>query len=479
MKAATGRLLPFFLGFVLLVRLLSLGTYPLTDSTEARYAEIARKMLETGQWLVPQIDYGTPFWGKPPLSFWLTALSYKFFGVSEFSARLPAFLLVLAGMVLVAKLGSEYAGRRALTIMTLGMTTALVFLSAGVVETDPALFFGTTLAMVSFWRALHGAPRIWGYLFFVGLAIGLLAKGPVAVVIVALATGAWTIWSRQWRAVWICLPWIQGTLLAAVLTLPWYLAAEHQNPGFLRYFLIGEHWQRFTVSGWKGDLYGSGHPYPFGTIWLFLLGAALPWIPLCLWRLAREPVLSKRLAGDPLNVYLLSWLLAPAVFFTLARNILPAYVLPGLAAFPLLVAVVMEAWPERPMRWALALGAVMPITMMLVLTLGRVPVDEHSQRDVVAQYVQDRSHRLPPLIYYGKRPSSAVFYSGGLAMNATTVDDLERKLQPPGPEYVVLPSAMLSQLPPALRQALEPAGHPPPGPFILLRERSDDVQVEP
>ena len=79
-----------------LVRLATLGAYPLMDSTESRYAEIARKMLETGNWLTPQFDYGVPFWGKPPLSTWLSAAAMAVLGVGEFAARLPSFLLALA-----------------------------------------------------------------------------------------------------------------------------------------------------------------------------------------------------------------------------------------------------------------------------------------------------------------------------------------------------------------------------------------------
>ena len=84
-----------FLVAVLLLRLISMGAYPLMDTTEARYAEMSRKMLETGHWLVPQFDYGIPFWGKPPLSFWATAVTMKLGGINEWSARLAPFLASL------------------------------------------------------------------------------------------------------------------------------------------------------------------------------------------------------------------------------------------------------------------------------------------------------------------------------------------------------------------------------------------------
>ncbi len=90
LTARERRWLAWFVVGVVGVRLATLGAYPLMDSTESRYAEIARKMLETGDWLMPQFDYGVPFWGKPPLSTWLSAASMAIFGVNEFAARLPS-----------------------------------------------------------------------------------------------------------------------------------------------------------------------------------------------------------------------------------------------------------------------------------------------------------------------------------------------------------------------------------------------------
>jgi 4-amino-4-deoxy-L-arabinose transferase-like glycosyltransferase len=96
LTARERRSLILLLAAVVALRLATLGAYPLLDPTESRYAEIARKMLETGAWLMPQVDYGVPFWGKPPLSTWLSAATMAMFGVNEFAARLPSFLL-LAG----------------------------------------------------------------------------------------------------------------------------------------------------------------------------------------------------------------------------------------------------------------------------------------------------------------------------------------------------------------------------------------------
>tara|TARA_R110002126_G_scaffold7492_1_gene36740 strand:+ start:64 stop:447 length:384 start_codon:yes stop_codon:yes gene_type:complete len=89
---------------IALFRLLLTATIPLLDKTEARYAEIARIMQETNHWVVPQIDYGIPFWAKPPLSIWLSAVSYVIFGVNEFASRFPSFFLSILLVIIAGKM---------------------------------------------------------------------------------------------------------------------------------------------------------------------------------------------------------------------------------------------------------------------------------------------------------------------------------------------------------------------------------------
>src|SRR5260221_1887847 len=195
---------------------------------------------------------------------------------------------------LVYLLGSLRTNRdAALLSLALFATTGLIFVAAGAVMTDPALTLGTTLTMAGFWVAVNGSQsrrRIAGFAFFVGLAIGLLGKGPVTAILALVPIGAWTLWTRRWREVWAGLPWVTGSLLLAALVVPWYWAAEKASPGFLEYFLIGEHWKRFTQPGWTGDLYGAAHARPRGIIWLFWLGVALPWSLVVAGWLARAAV---------------------------------------------------------------------------------------------------------------------------------------------------------------------------------------------
>ncbi|MBF3290104.1 glycosyltransferase family 39 protein, partial [Pseudomonas aeruginosa] len=108
----------------------------------------------------------------------------------------------------------------------------------------------------------------------------------LTLILAGLPIGLWALLEWRWRALWRGLPWIRGSLLMLLVAAPWYLLAELKTPGFLEYFLLGEHWQRFVTAGWDGDRYGNAHAYPYGSVWLFLLAAAFPWslwLPLLLW----------------------------------------------------------------------------------------------------------------------------------------------------------------------------------------------------
>jgi 4-amino-4-deoxy-L-arabinose transferase-like glycosyltransferase len=481
------KLLFAILAFTILVRLFTLGAYPLTDNTEARYGEIARKMAETGNWVTPQIDYGVPFWAKPPLSTWLTAASFKAFGVSEFSARIPSFLLLLVTCCLLYYLAMKRCDTDyALTAAVIFATTGLCFYMAGGVMTDPALVVSTTLSMVAFWQALTNNDRkghLWGYLFFMGLAIGLLAKGPIAGILTLLPIGIWTLWKKKWAIVWQRLPWVLGTIIMLVIALPWYLLAESRTPGFLEYFFIGEHWKRFTENGWRGDLYGTAHLQPYGMIWLLWLPAAFPWSFVLIIQLIK---MLKRCSSNLLSLhdewiaYLLLWVIAPMVFFTFAGNILITYVLPGLPALALLMAefrraeITQDSGADSAVKgrgWTYPLlGLTTPVIAVLVIFLAIPHISEkYSHKNLIARYEALRTTTASRLVYLSHRPCSAEFYSRGTAKKLGSMD--EAMIFPMNTEknFFTARGGVIEKLPQDLRARLELVGEY--GGYILFRER--------
>lgn len=447
---------------LLVLRLVSLALYPLTDNTEARYAEIGRVMWSLGDWVTPWFDIGVPFWGKPPLSFWATASSFAIFGVNEFAARLPHYLAALGVGYLVWGWAEQRTRREAILAAALLAGSCLMLLSSGAVMTDMTLLVGITLAMRGFWLGLYGDTLVQkkeGWLFFAGLAVGLLAKGPLVLVLAGLPIGVWAIWQRAFSRVWHGLPWVRGSLLLALLVVPWYVLAELHTPGFLNYFLIGEHWHRFVTPGWAGDRYGSAHKAAHGTIWLYAGVALLPWslvLPIAAWRWRKSDRATPAPSPEKsLVLYWFLWALAPAVFFTMAGNILWTYVLPALPAMALLGARWLATLPNQRGVHNLIAGSLWLMSALLIGLVSGLNLpfaqDWHTTRRLVTQHEaqlhqKNSTQTETPLIFYPLRPNSAAFYSGGSALQIRQPDALEKKLTET-PAYLAVKSKDLALLP--------------------------------
>ncbi len=454
--------------FTGLARLLTLGAYPLFDTTESRYAEIAREMVASNNWITPQFDYGTPFWGKPPLSSWATAGFLELFGVNEFAARFSSLMFALGILWMTYRLALRRENREfALTVVAILSTSALFFVAGGCVMTDPALALGTTLSMVSFWLAVKddtSPDRFWGYLFFVGLAIGLLAKGPISIVLTALPIVVWVALKKQWECAWRRLPWGIGSLLTIAIVLPWYLAAERTTPGFLQYFIVGEHWKRFTESGWKGDLYGRGHSHSRGTIWFYWLLATFPWCFVFFGMMLRNGRKIGEWLRNDWMVYLVLWAITPMLFFSLTANILWTYVLPGLPAFSLILAELLSAYKNsasyRKRNWqSISISLITPTVFCLgVLFIPSTIVAKKTQKGIISQFIELRPAPTSRLIYIGNRPYSAEFYSHGTAQLVATPDKIRPYLLAGQKFYFIIQKSGLVSLPEDVKANLSKVG---------------------
>ncbi len=442
------------LAALLSLPLLSMWLLPLADTSEPRYAEIARIMAQTGDWITPWFEPGLPFWGKPPLSFWAQALSFKLFGVSEFSARLPSWLTMLGTVsLLIAYTRSVFNLRTALWAAIIYSSCALAYVTSGAVLTDPFLALATTWSMVAFVMASRDPKFIWRYGFFIAIAIGLLAKGPLVLVLIAGPLVPCLLIYPTMRRHLHALPWISGTLLTLAISLPWYILAEIKTPGFLDYFIIGEHFLRFVDPGWKGDLYGTAHQRMYGTIWWYWLQATFPWGILAgvMLVMAVANKAGRRLVQlailQPAVGYLLAWALFTPLFFTVAGNILWTYLLPCLGAFSILMAVTLQTWQAQSPRTvpriqflaALAPVALIVITLATVLQPDRVK----TERELV-HYAEQQPKLDSHLVYLDNRPFSARFYSHGTA-GLLSLAQLPEALNGKEAFYLAVPKPLLPE----------------------------------
>jgi len=259
----------FILVAIGVIQLLFLPVLPLKDPTEGRYAVIAMDMHDTGEWIIPHLWYRgerLEFLGKPPLHFWATASCMSVFGVNEFSARLPGLLSAFGILLLLYFVLRRYNGRDvALTAVLLTACSPLFYFLSSAAIVDMSLAFFTAGAVIAYSAFLAESKlrikRRWSLLVFFLLGCGFMVKGPVAIVTFGLPVFFWTLFTRQWRTL-KHLTWFSGFAVFLLLTVPWFIAAERQSPGFFKYFFVNENFLRYVVHDY-GDRYGSGHESPY------------------------------------------------------------------------------------------------------------------------------------------------------------------------------------------------------------------------
>jgi 4-amino-4-deoxy-L-arabinose transferase-like glycosyltransferase len=446
---------------IVLVRLALLPLYPILDQSEARYATIAMWMADRGDWVTPTMDGSTPFWAKPPLAFWLSAASIKVFGLNEFAVRLPSLLIYVAIIWMTFLIGRDARGRAfGLLAACAFASMGLAFFMAGAVMTDPGLTLGTTMSMVAFWFAMKEPGRRAGYAIFAAFGLALLAKGPVGVLWPVASMVLWCAWNKRLADLWRRLPIVSGALLTLAIGLPWYIIAEHRTPGFLHYFIVGEHFKRFVDPGWTGDLYGAARHKPLGAIWFFDFVATLPWSPVAAWALLRRHIGTRadlpRLR-DPWIRFLVCWALVPLVFFTPARNTLISYVLPSMPPLALLTAHLLRRmkWNNYPIVYRMTASGTAILASGVAIAGWMYPRSDHTPTQLpVVEFCAERAEAPDQrLVYLFEEPYSAAFYTHGRARRVTA-DEAAKTVHSGETKLLIVPLGEMQYLPPSLRKDL-------------------------
>lgn len=331
--------------------LIGLGDMGLTDRDEGSNAEAAREMLETGDWISPTLNY-EPRFAKPAFVYWIIGSTYALFGVNEFTARLPSALFGLGLLFLQYFFLNRFLGP------TIAFGGSLILLLNAefigihrMVLTDPELVFFTTLATYSFWIGFHGEGRerqfLW--LFYIGMAFAMLAKGPVGIIIPLLAVIPYLTLTRQWKKYFAGGKPVLGWAVFMLIAAPWYLAmfAIHGAD----YVAAA---QANTTGRFANPMEGHG-----GTLLFYfpiLLLGFFPWsgfLPVGIYQSLKEWKLyrsgEKEATGeDGLLVFCSLWIIGILVFFTISATRLPHYILPLFPAASLLVAVLWSRFLREP-----------------------------------------------------------------------------------------------------------------------------------
>jgi 4-amino-4-deoxy-L-arabinose transferase-like glycosyltransferase len=312
-----------------LLYLPGLGRPALWEPDEGRYAEIAREMVVSGDFVTPHDNF-VRYFEKPPLVYWAEAGAIRLFGANEFAVRLPAALFSAGEVAITAAIAEAMFGAEAglLGALALGLSP-LVFGFARFATLDPALAFFMTAGLGAFYAAARapdfgsGAGRLWMLAAAAALGLGTLCKGPVALLLGGAIALAWLLLERRSAEI-RRIPFLSCIAVYTAIAAPWFALAEARNPGFLHFFFVHENFQRFLDS----SEHGWG-PYFFIPI---VLGGAWPWIwfvPLGWDEIARAPE-ADRPGAQSARRLLLVWFAIVFLFFSIPRSKLGSYILPAM-----------------------------------------------------------------------------------------------------------------------------------------------------
>jgi 4-amino-4-deoxy-L-arabinose transferase-like glycosyltransferase len=369
-------------GFCAFLFLYGLGQFGLIGADEPRYAQVAREMLERRDWITPVLG-GHPWLEKPPLYYWQAMVAYSIFGVSDWAARLPsaldAALLVLAVYFFLRRFkpGFELDG----ALIT--ASSAAIAGYAHAASTDMALATAFGIGMLSWWAWRESEKKIYLGVFYAFMALGMLAKGPVAPFLAALVIALYAIAVKDWRLV-LKSVWLPGIILFSAIALPWYVAAQIRNPQFFHEFIVQQNLDRFSE-----NLYHHREP-----IWYYLPMTALalaPWTVFVIagfaqaarqWWDRRTFLQAGKDFENQFGIFACCWLLVPVVFFSISQSKLPGYILPAIPAGALLLVGYLRQDLERsdarpPAMWLAVLHALLAAAPIVPALLIAYLITQH------------------------------------------------------------------------------------------------------
>lgn len=370
----TGRLTPYalLLALTALLYLPGTGTIPLMDRDEPRFAHATVEMMQRDTWLIPYFN-GEYRFDKPPLTYWWMRLHYALLGVNELAARLHSVVAVWLVSLVVFSVGRRLSGTKAAWWGAVGWLTSLQALVHGrLCVADMPMVLCVALAMWSLMELLaeDAAPSRfgrWWWTLWLSLGLGFLAKGPIALLVPALALVLWRF--ALWRKP---LPWTRlqagwGVALALVPVAAWGIPALMETQGLFWKVGMGEHVVKRGTHAFNGRVILPGY---------YLLSAflsLLPWIALL-----PQIVSFVRRNWSVRTSLLVAWFAAPQVVFLFYATQLPHYTMPGFPAFFVLLGLTMSGAPQRmPVfaRWLLAAFVLLALSLAAVAWSGLIPME--------------------------------------------------------------------------------------------------------
>jgi len=303
----------------------------LIPSDEGRYAEMAREMLVTGDWVTPRYN-GYKYFEKPPLQVWATAATFQAFGIGDWQARLWTALTGFLTILAIGFTGARIYNPRAGWIAALVLASSPMWVISGhfnSLDMGLSAFLVAALCSLLLAQTSHNktSSRNWMWACWVFMALATLSKGLIGAAIPAMVFIAYSISAWDWK-IWTRLRLFSGIVIYLLITAPWFVLIAQRNPEFLEFFFIHEHLQRFTQ-----DTHSRTGPiYYF--VPLLIIGA-LPWVLQIPGSIAQAWQERRREFSS--GWLLVCWFVIIFTFFSVSHSKLPGYIIPIFPALALLI----------------------------------------------------------------------------------------------------------------------------------------------
>lgn len=366
------------IGVCLLLFFLRLGSTTLFDVDEPRYAEAAREMIESNNWITPYFNYVVRF-DKPIFFYWLIAICYKLFGISEFAARFPSAVMAMLTALTVYFFGRKHINSNYGVISSLILITSLEFIGLSRMSiTDMTLSaFISFMLLSAFTASESNEPykKYWWYLFYIFMGYGTLTKGPIVPALAVIIMAPYLVFTGKFIETLKTCKLFTGTFVFMLVTVPWYsLVILENGRAYIDQFFLIDNFKRFT-----GTV--SGHKAPIYFFFIVILVGFIPWctyIPYAIYKHIKPIIdayknktknddnLSKNLISklkymyknlitpistryitasitERVSLFSFLWFIIIFIFFSISGTKLVTYVLP---LFPALALIVGKLWHD-------------------------------------------------------------------------------------------------------------------------------------
>ncbi len=353
-----------------------LGMRPLSNPDEGRYTEIPREMAVTGDFVTPRLD-GVKYFEKPPLVYWLSALTIREFGVSEFTARVWNGILAALGALMTYATARALYGRAAGLWSAFVLSTLLLYYALSqIILLDMAVAVTMSGALFAFLlaeREPRGRKRFALFMaFYVMVSLATLSKGLIGIALPGAVMFLWILLLNRWKSLRPFYP-ILGTVVVLAIAAPWHVLAARANPDFLNFYFYHEHWLRFTTR-----IHGRFEPW-----WFFLpifVAGLFPWVFFSAKTLRFSmPGGWKTRKKHPEAWFFVIWIAFVILFFSKSQSKLIPYILPVFPACAVLYGrYFAELWSGREMaRPRLATGGFAVLCLLLAIAAFVVPAPKN------------------------------------------------------------------------------------------------------